>query len=90
MSQLNQVNIEERSTTYDIELAYHSDLQCENYDAKIIGLTEGEGKISIRPSRGCLGVFEFKHSDPDRVIAIAQMMLAFAQMAKNEYKKVDI
>lgn len=83
---LNQVNIEERSTEYDITNTYHSDMKCENYDAIIIGTTHSDGKISVEPN-DCGRVFEFTHSDPDRVIAIANMMLAFAQMVKNENKK---
>ena len=87
---MNQINIEEQSTTYNVSLTYHSDIKCENYDAKITGIEEAGGKVTLRP--WCSdeyhgGFFEFDHSDPDRVIAIAQMMLSFAQMVKNNNKK---
>lgn len=81
----NQINIEEKKTIYDIKYTYHSDMKCQNYDAKIIGIEEGDGKASIEPCH-CGPMFEFYHSDPDRVIAIAQMMIAFAQMVKNKNK----
>ena len=94
MSQLNEVNVEEKETIYDISLAYHSDIKCQNFDAIITGVEEADGTISIRPwgrenYKGSF--FEFDHSDPDRAIAIAQMILAFAQMVKNHNKKdIDI
>lgn len=85
MTLLNQVDIEERSTTYGISLTYHSDMKCENYDADITGVQEADGRITIRPGKNPLAVgFIFEHSDPDRVIAIANMLLSFAQMVKNE------
>lgn len=90
MNPLNQVNIEEKETIYDIKLSYHSDRKCQNYDAIMTGVEEVNGTITVRPwgSDDFQGsFFEFDHSDPDRVIAIAQMMLSFAQMVKNNNKK---
>lgn len=86
----NQINIEEKETLYGITYTYHSDMKCQNYDATITGIEESDGSISIRPwvNDAFDGrLFEFSHSDPDRVIAIAQMMLSFAQMVKNNNKK---
>lgn len=82
---MNQINIEEKKTIYDITYTYHSDMKCQNYDAKIVGMEEENGKISIESPERI--TFEFRGSDPDRVIAIAQMMLSFAQMVKNNNKK---
>lgn len=82
---MNQINIEEKKTIYDIKYTYHSDRKCQNYDAKITGIEEENGKISIEPPERI--TFEFQNSDPDRVIAIAQMMMAFAQMVKNKNNK---
>lgn len=89
MNPLNQVNIEETATRYDVKLTYHSDLKCENYDVAITGIELPNNKITIQPSNTFFSDdgFKFIESDPDRVIAIAQMMLAFAQMAKNNSKK---
>ena len=89
MNPLNQVNIEETATRYDVKLTYHSDLKCENYDVTIIGIELPNNKITIQPGNTFFSDdgFKFIESDPDRVIAIAQMMLAFAQMAKNNSKK---
>ena len=81
-----QINIEEKKTVYDVTYTYHSDMKRQNYDAKITGVEEENGKISIEPDH-CGKIFEFYKSDPDRVIAIAQMMLAFAQMVKNKNNK---
>lgn len=81
----NQINIEEKRTIYDVKYTYHSDIKCQNYDAKITGIEEEDGKISIEPPERI--TFEFQNSDPDRVIAIAQMMMAFAQMVKNKNNK---
>lgn len=92
MNPLNQVNIEEKETIYDIKLSYHSDRKCQNYDAVMTGVEEVNGTVTIRPwgSDNFQGsFFEFNHSDPDRVIAIAQMMLSFAQMVKNNKKTID-
>lgn len=86
MNPLNQVNIEEKQTIYDVKLAYYSDRKCQNYDAKMEAQEEVDGTISLTPD-GAGSSFEFYHSDPDRVIAIAQMMMSFAQMAKNNNQK---
>lgn len=85
----NQINIEEKETIYDVKYTYHSDRKCQNYDAVMTGIEELDGSVTIRPweSGNFQGsFFEFNHSDPDRVIAIAQMIMAFAQMAKNKSK----
>lgn len=82
---MNQINIEEEKTIYNVTYTYHSDMKCQNYDAKIIGIEEENGKISVEPPERI--TFEFQNSDPDRVIAIAQMMMAFAQMVKNKNNK---
>lgn len=100
MNPLNQVNIEEKSTEYSVKLSYHSDLKCENYDAEILAIEETGGKISLYPVYEQSSskypfldfpkdtdAFNFVHSDPDRVIAVAQMMLAFAQAIKKENQK---
>lgn len=82
----NQVKIEEKAKTYDIKLEYHSDLMCENYDAEILAIQESDGRITFSPKNKYEDSFTFKHSDPDRVIAIAKMIQAFAEMAKEENK----
>lgn len=89
----NQINIEEKRTIYDVKYTYHSDMKCQNYDAKIIGIEEANGRVTLEPrlevsyETGLTeSSFLFNHSDPDRVIAIAQMMMAFAQMVKNKSK----
>ena len=92
MSQLNEVTINEKETIYDIKMSYHSDRKCQNYDAIITGVEEANGSVTIRPwgSDDFQGsFFEFQKSDPDRVIAIAQMMMAFARTIKNEYKMAE-
>lgn len=89
MDPLNQVNIEETATKYSVKLAYHSNLKCENYDVEITGTELPSGRVTIQPSKTFFADdgFKFIESDPDRVIAIAQMMMSFAQMAKNNNKK---
>lgn len=89
---MNKVNIEEKQTVYDIEFSYHSDMKCENYDAKIVGIEEEDGRVTIKPGEHPLAVgFIFDHSDPDRVIAIAQMIKSFAEMIKQINKNpIDI
>ena len=85
----NQINIEEQSTVYDVSMTYHSDLKCENYDVSIQCFQYPNGKVSVKPGNTFFADdgFKFLGSDPDRVIAIAQMMMAFAQMVKNENQK---
>ena len=87
---MNQIEIEEKSTLYHIKLTYHSDLMCQNYDTKITGVSESDGRVTLRPWENGdwdANLFEFSHSDPDRVIAVAQMMMSFAQMVKKENQK---
>lgn len=90
----NQINIEEKRTIYDVKYTYHSDMKCQNYDAEVTGIEEANGRVTLEPrlevnyETGLTeSSFLFDHSDPDRVIAIAQMMMAFAQMVKNKSKK---
>lgn len=89
---MNEVNIEEKQTVYDVALTCHSDMKCQNYDLKIIGIEEENGRVTIKPDGRSYGNgFIFDHSDPDVVIAIAQMAMHFAQMAKNNNKKgIDV
>lgn len=82
----NQINIEEKMTIYDVKYTYHSDRKCQNYDAQIEAQEESNGTVSLTPD-GAGSSFEFYRSDPDRVIAVAQMMMAFAQMVKNHNRK---
>lgn len=91
MTEEKQVKIEERARTYDIKLEYHSDLMCENYDAEILAIQESDNRVTFSPKDKYDDSFTFKHSDPDRVIAIAKMMQAFAELAKKDNKKaIDI
>ena len=87
-----QIEIEETSTEYDVTSSYHSALMCQNYDAKILAIEESDGRITLKPNNSGWGnAFVFAHSDPDRVIAIANMMKTFAEMAKkNSQKGIDI
>ena len=87
MNPLNQVNIQEQSTTYDIDMSYHSDCRGDDDIAEVRGIEHVNGTVSLYPWVN--GVdwtkqsFTFIHSDPDRVIAVAQMMMAFAKMVKD-------
>ena len=84
-----EINISHIETAYDITFEYHSDLMCQNYDAKITAIEGSDGRITFRPINydGWCNAFVFEHSDPDRVLAIANMMKAFAEMVKQENKK---
>lgn len=86
---MNQINIEEEATKYNVKYTYHSDIKCENYDVEITGIELPNNRVTIQPSKTFFpnDGFKFIESDPDRVIAIAQMMMAFAQMAKNKNNK---
>lgn len=84
---MERVTIQQKSRTYDVKLEYHSDLMCQNYDAEVCCVQESDGRVTIRPDGNPIVVgFVFDHSDPDRVIAVARMMQAFAEMAKKENK----
>lgn len=90
-----QININERSRTYDIKFEYHSDLMCQNYDCELEATVHTGGKITFRPGpihRDWVKTsFTFDHSDPDRVLAITKAMEAFAKMVKHDNKKaIDI
>lgn len=83
---MNQVSIVEVATEYDVRLTYHSDIKAEDYDAIITVREEADNRITIEPNN-CNSKFEFRHSDPDRVIALCQMMMAAAQMVKDNNQK---
>lgn len=82
-----EIEIKERSRTYDIKFEYHSDLLCENFDIELLAIQEDDGRISFK-TRDKDACFEFIHSDPDRVIALASMMAEFAKMMKKN--NIDI
>jgi len=81
------INILQKEIIYDITFEYHSDLMCQNYDAKIRAIEEPDGRITFKPDNEGYDTFIFDHSDPDCVIAITNMMKAFAEMIKEENKK---
>lgn len=90
---MERVTIQQKSRTYDVKLEYHSDFMCQNYDAEVYCVQESDGRITIRPDGNPIAVgFVFEHSDPDRVIAVARMMQAFAEMVKyeNDRNHIDI
>jgi hypothetical protein len=84
---MSDICIKEKSRAYEIKLGYHSDLTCENYDAEIHASHHHDGRITILPNKHLGAGFIFDHSDPDRVIAIARMILAFADMVKKDNTK---
>lgn len=88
MNEPKQVEIKERSRTYDIKFEYHSDLMCENYDAELLAIQENDRRITFKTKDGDT-CFEFIHSDPDRVLALASMMESFARMVKKD-NAIDI
>lgn len=97
MKDQNETTINWKSINYDIQSDYHSDLQCQNYTAKISGVQESDGRISVYPDFKSNTdylhpqEFTFFHSDPDRVIAVAKMIQAFAETVKENNKKtIDI
>lgn len=88
---MERVTIQQKSRTYDVKLEYHSDFMCQNYDAEVYCVQESDGRITIRPDGNPIAVgFVFEHSDPDKVIAVARMMQAFAEMVKYENNKRHI
>ena len=85
MNNSKGIVINERSTIYDVVTDYHSNLKDKDYTVSIVGIEEANGLITIEPNMsGFDKEFIFKKSDPDRVIAIAQMIISFAQMVKGE------
>ena len=80
-----------KAKTWSIEKKYHSELTNKDYTAQIIAVQEADGKITLNKANATgfdATVFQFIESDPDRVIAIARMMTAFAEMVKEDNKKL--
>lgn len=78
-----EVKIKETTRTYDIKVEYHSDLMCQNEEAEILGILEADNRVTIKPVGNPLAKgFVFKGSDPDKIIALAEMMKSFAEVAK--------
>lgn len=93
MNQSNElVNIKKKATIYDVEATYHSDRKCQNYDLQIQGVEEPNGTVTLKPANTFFpdDGFKFYGSDPDRIIAIAEMMRVFALKVKEKHKIVDI
>ena len=82
---MNEINIREEQIVYKLDTDYCSDLKGQNYTAKITGIKEPNGKVTLMPEDDGIfsNEFVFKKSDPDRVIAIARLMMGMAQMIKN-------
>lgn len=78
----NEANTEVKieHIAYDIKKHYHSDLKNKDYDVAISSLMHTDGLISLAPPTD--NKFSFICSDPDRVIAIAKMLIAAAEQAK--------
>ena len=84
-----EIKIKEKTRTYDIKMEYHSDLMCQNEEVEILGILEADNRITIKPGGHPLAVgFVFEESDPDRIIAIAEMIKSFAEVAKETNKSL--
>lgn len=80
---MNKTEITPLSQEFKATTTFHSDRECQNYDAEIKAELNADGTITLLPEGGRpFAGFTFVDSDPDRVIAIAEMMKTFAEMAK--------
>lgn len=86
---MHEVKIEEQQTEYEVSASYHSDMKCQNYEAKLTAYENMDGTATIEPGDNNRCCFEFQHSDPDRIIALAQMAIAFAKMVKENKKALE-
>ena len=78
---LNTRNIvaEQESVTYVLENKYYSNLMNKEYTAKIKLVAYSDGKMKLLTD-GLSKDFNFVYCDPDRVQAIASLMLAAAHI----------
>ena len=80
-----EINITERVTLYDVTTQYHSDLKNEDYNASFRAACHIDGRVTITPDSGDARTgLVFYNSDPDVVLAMANMLKAFAEMVKKE------
>lgn len=81
---MNKTEITPLSQEFSVTTTYHSDRKCQNYDAEFKAELNENGTITLYPQGVPNDIgFTFIDSDPDRVIAVAEMMKAFAEMAKD-------
>lgn len=79
----NNVEIAPVKEVFVATNTYHSDRKCQNYDLEVQAELSEDGTITLAPKGSCaIDGFTFINSDPDRVIAIAEMIKGFATMAK--------
>lgn len=80
---MKDIEITPVKQVFAITNTYHSDRKCQNYDLEIKAELSEEGTITLIPlSKTPFDGFVFIDSDPDRVIAVAEMIKNFAEMAK--------
>ena len=88
----DNLTIRKVSTTYAVGLPYYSERKGEENEAEIIAIEEADGTITMKPGNmhAWADEFVFKHSDPDRLIAVAKLLQGFAQAIKSkDVKPID-
>lgn len=81
---MGNVKITPVKQVFAITNTYHSDRKCQNYDLGIKAELSENGTITLAPIlKTKWDGFVFIDSDPDRAIAIAEMIKGFAEMAKD-------
>ncbi len=80
---MNSIKIVPLTQEFRIITTYNSDRKSQNHIVEIGAKLKADGTISLVPKNSCsLSGFTFTNSDPDLVIAIAEMIKAFAEDAK--------
>lgn len=88
---MNEINIKEERVVYGLDTEYCSDMREVNCTAQIMGIKNANGTVTLLPDgkRGS-NEFVFDNSDPDKVIAVARLMMGMAQMVKDNNNRIKM
>ena len=86
---MNEINIKEERVVYRLDTEYCSDMREVNCTAQITGIKNENGTVTLFPEGKRLNnEFVFDNSDPDKVIAVARLMMGMAQMVKDNNNRM--
>lgn len=88
---MNEINIKEERVLYKLDTGYCSDMREVNCTAQITGIKNANGTVTLLPEGKRLNSeFVFDNSDPDKVIAVARLMMGMAQMVKDNNNRIKM
>lgn len=88
---MDEINMKKERVVYRLDTEYCSDMRGADCTAQITGIKNANGTVTLLPEGKCVGnEFVFDNSDPDKVIAVARLIMGMAQMVKDNNNRIKM